>query len=206
MRILLPFVMAAMLVLNGCSQLKTISDTLTGLKRLEFKLKNVAFFKLANISLSDKSSISDFSPLSDGLNLLNAYRSRSLVASFMVNVDVHNPNDGTAGSKNTNATLKGLDFRLLIDGKPTINGDIGKPVEVPATGQSTTVPVLIYMDLMQYFQDKSYEDLLDLALAIGGKSGSAGRLTLDCKPTVDTPLGAITYPGRIQVIDKEFRN
>ena len=42
-------------------------------------------------------------------------------------------------------------------------------------------------------------------MALGGKNSSASRLTLKIKPTVETFLGEITYPGEIQVIDKEFR-
>ena len=46
---------------------------------------------------------------------------------------------------------------------------------------------------------------MNLALALGGKNGSAARVTLKATPTIDTPLGAITYPGEISIIDKEFR-
>jgi len=30
-------------------------------------------------------------------------------------------------------------------------------------------------------------------------------VTLDAQPTVTTPLGPITYPGRITIINREFR-
>ncbi len=195
----------ALFLLNGCAQVKSISDSLTNLQRLQFKLKNVSNFKLADVEIGEKTSLSDFS-ITDGLALLNAYKSKSLPAMFFLNVDVKNPNDGTGSSKSASATLKGLDFRLLIDDKQTLAGDIGQPFQIPASGSATTVPVVIYMDLMDYFKDKTYNEVLQLALAIGGREGSAGRLTLDVKPTVDTPLGAITYPSRIKVIDKEFRN
>ena len=191
---------------NGCAQVKNISDALTNLQRLQFKLNNVTHFKLADVELSNKSSLSDFNPITDGLALLNAYKTKSLPAMFFLNIDVKNPNDGNGGTKSTAATLKGLDFHLLIDDRQTMTGELGQPFSIPAGGSATTVPVVIYVDLMQFFKDKSYEDLLNLALALGGKQGSAGRLTLDCQPTVDTPLGAITYPSRVKIIDKEFRN
>ncbi len=190
----------------GCAQVKSITDTLTNLQRLQFKLKNVTNFKLADVELSEKSSLSDFNPITDGMALLNAYNQKRLPAMFFLNVDVKNPNDGTNGSKSASATLKSLDFHLLIDDRQTLAGDIGQPFSIPANGATTTVPVVIYMDLMDYYKDKGYSDLLNLALALGGKSGSASRLTLDVKPTVDTQLGAISYPSRIKIIDKEFRN
>jgi hypothetical protein len=42
-------------------------------------------------------------------------------------------------------------------------------------------------------------------LNIGGIGGSPTRLKLDAQPTVTTPLGPISYPGRLTIIDKEFR-
>jgi hypothetical protein len=56
------------------------------------------------------------------------------------------------------------------------------------------------------YRDKTYDEILNLVLAIAGAQGSAARLTLDIRPTIDTPLGELTYPNRIKVFNKEFRN
>ena len=58
---------------------------------------------------------------------------------------------------------------------------------------------------MKIVGDAGYESIINLALALGGKSGSSSRLTLKIKPTIDTFLGGISMPGEIDVIDKEFR-
>ncbi|MBL7998804.1 MAG: LEA type 2 family protein [Candidatus Kapabacteria bacterium] len=192
--------------LNGCSQLKQLSDALASLQRLQFKLNSVSGMQLAGINITSKQSLTDFNPLSDGLALLNAYRTKSLPATFTLMLDVNNPNNGQNGSRSMPATLKGLDFRMLVDGKQTISGDIGSPFSIPASGAATSVPVNISLDLLQFFGDKGYDDIINLALALGGKNGSASRLTLDARPTVSTSLGDMTYPGRINIIDKEFRN
>jgi hypothetical protein len=60
-------------------------------------------------------------------------------------------------------------------------------------------------DLLEFFRNAGYDNLLNLALALGGRNGSASRITLKVKPTVETFLGPITYPGEFDVIDKEFR-
>jgi len=62
------------------------------------------------------------------------------------------------------------------------------------------------LDLYNFFGNKGYDGIVNLALAIGGVQGSAARLKLDAQPTVSTPLGAITYPSRITIIDKNFTN
>lgn len=192
--------------LNGCSQLKQIQDALANLAKLQFKLNNVNTFKLLGIDVSSKQSLSDFNPLSDGLRLLSAYTDKKFPATFVLNVDVKNPNTGSNGTKAVPATLTGLDFRLIIDNVPTITGEIGKEFAVPANNTSIIVPVDIGLDLYEFFGKNGYEKIVDMALAIGGKSGSASRITLDAKPTVRTDYGPITYPGRLNIVDKQFTN
>lgn len=197
--------LATLLMMNGCAQLKSISDTLAQLQRLQFKLGNVSGFKLAGIDVWNKSSVKDFSVM-DGINAASAYGSKKLPAEFLLNVDVKNPNDGTNGGRNTAATLSGLEFRLLIDGTPTITGNIAKEFTIPAGGTGTTVPISIGLDLYEFFGKQGYDKIAELAFAIGGKSGSSSRLTLDAKPSVRTPYGEITYPSRINIVDKQYTN
>ena len=196
-------VLVSMFIFTSCTTIKNITQSLTNLKRLQFKLENVNGFNLAGINLSNKSSVSDFS-ITDGLKLGQAFASKSFPARFVLNVAANNPNDGTGGSKKTGATLTSFDWQLYIDDVPTIRGIINKAIEIPGTGQSTIIPVAIDIDLYKFFQEKGYDSILNLALALGGVNGSAARLKLDAKPTVQTSFGAIQYPGRITIIDKKF--
>lgn len=127
----------------GCAQIKQISDALTNLQRLQFKLGAVHNFRLAGVELSSKASASDFSPIGDGLKLLDAFRSKKLPADFILDLEVRNPNDGTQGRSAVPATLAGLEFRLLIDDQPTITGNLDREVEIPASGSVTAVPIRI---------------------------------------------------------------
>jgi 23S rRNA pseudoU1915 N3-methylase RlmH len=61
------------------------------------------------------------------------------------------------------------------------------------------------LDLMKFFKDKGYEKILNLAFALGGAQGSTSRVTLRARPTIRTDFGPLTYPGEIDIIDKEFR-
>ncbi len=200
---IMALVLVSMFIFTSCTTIKNITQSLTNLKRLQFKLENVNGFNLAGINLSNKSSVSDFS-ITDGLKLGQAFASKSFPARFVLNVAANNPNDGTGGSKKTGATLTSFDWQLYIDDVPTIRGIINKAIEIPGTGQSTIIPVAIDIDLYKFFQEKGYDSILNLALALGGVNGSAARLKLDAKPTVQTSFGAIQYPGRITIIDKKF--
>lgn len=199
------FILLSITMLWSCASINKITQTLTNLQRLQFKLQNVNGFTLSGVNLSNKKSISDFS-ITDGLKLTQAFTGKSLPSRFVVNVEAKNPNDGTGGSKLTSATLTSFDWQLYIDDVPTIKGNIDKPIEVPGTGQSTIIPIAIDIDLYKFFKERGYQDLINLALAIGGVDGSAARLKLDAKPTVQTDFGPIEYPGRITIVDKQFTN
>jgi len=194
----------SLLPLQGCATLGEIARTLTNLKRLQFRLEGIVDSSLAGISLAGKSEVGDFS-ISDGINLLAAFRSKRLPARFLLKVGARNPNDGSGGSTRTTSTLTRFDWRLLIDDRPTISGGIDRPLEIPGTGQSTTIPLRVELDLYEFFGNRGYDDLLDLALALGGKNGDVSRVALDARPSVSTPLGEIAYPEPITIVSREFR-
>lgn len=187
-------------LLGSCS----VYNAFTNAQRLKFKLGSVQGFNLAGVNIANISSINNISAL-DILKLTSAFAKKEMPTAFTLNVLAKNPNDGTGGTKESSALIKNLDWRLLIDSKETINGAV-QNINVPGVGQETTIPVGISLDLFKFFNDKGYEDIVNLALAIGGQGGSASRLALKVVPTVETFLGPITYPGEITVIDKEFRD
>jgi hypothetical protein len=198
------FAAAALLTLQSCATLKDMASALTNLKRLQFKIGGTEDFRLAGIGISGKTGLNQFSAL-DALQLVGAFRSKNLPASFVLNVLAVNPNDGTGGSRQTLSTLTSLECRLLIDGKPTVAGNIERPVEIPGTGQATVIPIRLSLNLFEFFGDRRYEDLVALALAIGGANRDPARVSLDAQPKVSTPLGIIAYPGRLTIVSMEFR-
>jgi hypothetical protein len=121
-------------------------------------------------------------------------------------VQAKNPNDGTGGYSNTNATIRDFPWRLLINDKETISGGLGNPVTVPGTGEISIIPLRMNLDLVKFFQNKGYEDLINLALTLGGKTGSSSNLTLYAQPTVSTSLGPIKYPDELRIVSVQFTN
>ena len=197
-------VLAALTSLTSCAALTDMAAALASLKKLQFKVDGVRDFKLLGIDLGGKAALTDFTA-GDALKAVQSYRSRKLPVEFVVDVLAVNPNDGTGGSRRSASTLTGLECRLLIDGEPTVTGNIDRPFEIPGTGQGSVVPLRLSLDLLEFFGDRRYEDLLGLALALGGKQRSPARIALDAQPTVSTPFGPITYPDRITIVSTEFR-
>jgi hypothetical protein len=192
-------------IMYSCNVFKEVSNTLANISKLQFQIQNVTGLRVAGIDVSGKSRISDFS-LTDGLKLTNAFATKSFPAIFILNLGALNPNDGkNPGTKQTSATITSIDYRLIIDDVPTIAGDIDAPITVPGSGETTIIPLRMSLDLFQFFGNKGYEGVANLALALGGANKSPARVKLDIKPTVKTSIGPIGYPARITVIDKEWR-
>lgn len=191
------------LVISGiqCS----VYESFTNISRLQFKVGQVDGFQINGVSISNKSKLSDFNAL-DLLNISSSFAQGTLPASFVLNVEAKNPNDGTGGYPKSDATLQGFKWRLFLDDKETVSGDIDKPVTIPGTGEISTIPIRINLDLLKFFNDKGYESIINLALALGGNQGSSSKVSLYATPTVSSPFGNIKYPGELKLVDTQFSN
>ena len=197
------FLLSVLLIFSNISC--SVYETFVNISRLKFKLGNVNNFTLSGVKLDNKRKIADFTPV-EALKLSSAFASGKLPVSFILNVEAKNHNDGTGGYKRTNATIKSFPWRLFIDDKETISGNIDAPVTVPGTGDSITIPFSMGLDLIDFFEQRGYESLLNLALNIGGYSEGTSKLSLFVQPTVSTALGDIRYPEEIKVVDFEYSN
>ncbi|MDR3666901.1 MAG: hypothetical protein P4L35_08670 [Ignavibacteriaceae bacterium] len=185
----------------------SVYQTMVNISRLKFKLGVVNNFTLNGVNLSNKKSINDLS-IPEALKLTSAFAKGSMPATFTLNVNALNPNDGTGGYPKTNATIVAFPWRLMINNKETVTGDIGSPFSVPGTGEAAVIPIQITIDLYKFFKDNTYQDLIALAMKLSGSGSSTGGspsdLALYVKPTVSSPLGNITYPQEIKVINYEY--
>jgi hypothetical protein len=200
MRVVLS-VLSMIFLLTSCS----VYETMVNLSRLKFKLGDVKNFTISGINLSNKKSLQDFNPL-EILNFTQVIASGKLPASFTLNIEAKNPNDGSGGYPKTDATLKSFPWRLLIDQTETISGNIGSPVSVPGTGEITNIPLTMNIDLIEILGNKGLDNLVNLALALGGQQGSSARIALYATPTISSPLGDIKYPGELKIVDQSFTN
>lgn len=197
--------LVALVAIPGCQTLKDAVSALNSFKQLQFKLGDVNGFRVAGVDATKASSPSSFN-FSDAAKLLAAYNSKKLPVSFTLNVLAKNPNDGKSATKATDLFIKKLAWTLSIDDRTTINGVVNDRLRIPGTGQTTTIPMTMELDLLKFFGDKGYEDVLNLALAIGGVSGSSSRLKLGARVTVETPLGDVTYPDELTIVNAQFTN
>ena len=198
--------LALVIIITGCNVFKSVMNTISDFQSIQFKLGNVNNFSMANVSISDKRSISDVS-VTDVLKLTQAVKNKSLQTNFTLNVLAQNPNIKTANTKQStlDAVMSNFDWVLLIDDKETINGRVTNPITIPSGGKTENIAVGMGLDLMKFFGEKGYDDIINLAMAVGGVNGSAARLKLKIKPSVSIAGIPISYPNYITAVDKEFR-
>jgi hypothetical protein len=190
----------------GCAALKGIPSALANLRKLQFKLDNVSNFRLAGVDVSRFASRGDIG-FGDVANLTASILQKRLPAEFTLNIAVRNPNDGTGSPQATSLFLRKIAWTLLIDDKPTISGVTDQRLQIPGNGQTTTIPLTMQLDLYKFFGDQGADNLINLALAIGGSSGSSSRLKMTARVTAEVPpLAPFEYPGDITIVDKAFTN
>jgi hypothetical protein len=211
MRRVLSFAAIALLGLSlavvspGCKTLKDVTNALTGFQKLQFKLGDVNNFRLNGVDVSKVSQQGQINPL-DIARIGAAIAQKSLPVEFTLNVLAKNPNDGSSGTQATPLYLRKMAWTMLIDGRTTINGTVDQRLQIPGSGQTTTIPLTVGLDLYKFFNDKGMNDLVNLALALGGAQGSSSRLKLTARVSVETPLGVIDYPGELTVVNTQFTN
>lgn len=186
-------------LLGGCSVLKTLENV----SRLKYKIHSAVGYKVLGISIDNKKSIKDFNSL-EMLKLSSGILKGSLPLTFSLNIEAKNPNDGSGGYPQTDLTLESFPYKLFINDKEIITGDIDSPVLVPGKGESTLIALNIEFDIAKSFKEKSLDDILSLLLNLGGVGGSTSNIKLLVRPAIGTPIGKINYPNEITVVDKTF--
>ncbi len=185
--------------IQACSVFKQMVN----ISRLQFRLNGVSDFTINGMNISSKNSIKDFNVF-DSAQLLNLIAKNSFPVSFNLNIEAKNPNDGS-GYPRQDIDIVDFKWRLIIDNVETLSGNIGSPISVPGTGESTIFPIRVDIDLFKFFKDRGFENIVNLALAIGGKNSNLQRVVLKAQPTIQTSFGKIKYPGELEIIDREFR-
>ena len=188
-----------LVTLSSCSVYKTFVN----MSRLKFKLNSVQNFRVLNYPVNNKTSLKDFSPI-DLINLTASVATGKLPVSFTLIVDAKNPNTGN-GYSSTDITIEDFPWKLYVNGKETVSGRLEKPVTVPGMGEVREIPLEVKFDLLKIFKNKSLDDIINLALTIGGAKGSPSHLKLVAEPVLGTPIGKMKYPEPITIVSQKFQ-
>lgn len=185
--------------ISGCSIFKTIVNV----SRLKYKLDSISDFKLNGISIDSKSKLSDFNS-SEMLKLTSIITSGKLPVTFNLNIQAKNPNDGTGGYQQTDITIKSFEWELFINKKKTVSGNIDKVINVPGIGSSAIIPLKVEFDIIEFIGNGALKEVVGLALKLGGNNKSTAEIEVVAKPVLGTPIGDLTYPEPVKIVDYKY--
>lgn len=187
---------------QGCSLLKDLSS----MRNVEFRIGSISSVNIGGVSVLNKKKMTDFS-VGETISIASQVASKSLPLSLTVHLEARNPNEGSdnAVTNNSIATLQSLEWRLLIDDVPTIEGVVNGPIAIPAGGSTITIPISTELELFTFFQERGYAGMAKLAFVLANPGESTVSVKIDAKPMIKTFLGMMSYPGRITIIEKEFK-
>lgn len=188
-----------LILLAGCSVLKTLEN----FSRLKYRIHSASDYQILGVSIANKKSIKDFSSF-EMLKLTTGLLKGTIPLTFTLNIEAKNPNDGSGGYPKTDLSIDSFPWYLLVNDKEVISGNISEPVFVPGKGESTIIPIRIEFDIAKSFKEKSLDDIIMLALQLGGYEGSTSNLKMITKPVIGTPIGKFEYPNDITIVDKTF--
>ena len=176
--------------LAGCATLRQVM----ALRQVDFSLEGVEDGRLAGVDLRRIANYSDLNPLEVGRIALAVTR-RDVPLDFRVRIRADNPStNGTA------ATMVRLAWTLLLDDKATINGVLDTAVTIPP-GETAYIPIPMRLNLRDFF-DGPAQSLVNLAASVAGLSSHPTRIAVRAVPTINTPLGPITYPNPITIVSR----
>ncbi len=198
MRIKLLVVPVLFLLLTGCS----LTDVLS-FANANFRVENTTEFALCGIDISELGSLS----VSEAFTIGEYWFQGECPMDFNLGLGIKNPNIGNSGLPKIEITLTSLDYDVFMD---TIEGTQEDTVQIAdglfsgnfGIGDQGEIAVLdlgIAFDGFQVFDLLGVDGLIDLALAVGGIDGNLrdedhlGRLQMFMVPTIDTPLGDMTW-------------
>jgi hypothetical protein len=197
-KVFLIFVLSV-IIIAGCAVLNTFQN----IARLKYRIQSTENYRVNGVQVDNKRSIKDFSPV-EMLKLTSGIVRGSLPATFTINVEAVNPNDGKGGNPRTDLRIVNFPWRLFLNDKEIVDGNISSPVYVPGKGESVIIPIQVQTDIIKLVKEKSIEDIIALLQKLGGIHGTTSNIKLLVKPSLGTPIGNIEYPDEITIADKSF--
>lgn len=186
-------------IISACNVLQTIQD----LPALKFRIASADEYRIQDVSLNNKKSLKDFTAL-EMLKLTSGFMKGNLLLTFIINVEVKNNNIGENQFSQSDISIRQFPYRLLLNDKEILQGDIDKPFYIPGRGKSALLPLKVEFNVVKSYKEKSLEDILSFLLQLGGVNGSTSNIKLKVQPTLGTTIGNIRYPSELTIVDKTF--
>jgi hypothetical protein len=156
-------------ILMGCSSVQGVKN----FSDCQFNYKDVTNIRLASIDVSHIRSPKDLSYM-DLLQLIPAFKDKSLGLNMNVNINVTNPNPNEA-------MLEGVDYIIWIDDREVLNGNMDKKISI-ASKQTEVLSIPVSVNLLNMASFTTLDALLEFVIGLTTDNIDASRMKVSLKP------------------------
>lgn len=178
---------AVLLAVPGCTTIQQLAS----LRSVDFQLDRISNGFVAGVDLDRIAEGGALGP-ADVARLGAAAARGEVPLRFNLIVGAENPSDNPVA-----AQLVSLDWTLFLDGTETIKG-VYNDDRLIQPGAAVDLPISMELDLVRFF-GRNVGDITRLVRNLAGDEGRRQTVRLDARPTVNTQLGPIRYPGVISI-------
>ena len=187
------------LTITACGVLNTLGD----FSKLKFRISSAENIMLGGINIDDKTEFIDLTA-DEIKKLYRIVYDEHVPLSFTLNVAIINPNNSKGNVSPAEIKLKSFPYKLYIEEKETITGNIKEPVLITASEEEKEFQLNISVDLWEFYKGNNFNNTVEPVLKYGGVKGITSHLKLVVKPIIETPAGDYEYPEEITVVDYQF--
>ena len=186
-KIILGIFTLIMLMLSSCNALQTSLSNAYNLTNCDYKYQSIS-----NLTISDINVSQGLTPLMIPriLTILSGNAS-SIPLNFTLNLDVNNPNAGTAA-------FQSLLYIISIDDIQFTSGNFNQPFQL-ASGETKVLPMGINVDIMGLMKSNSRSAVENIVKNFIGISNTSSKVTVQLKPSFKVGEQVFTSPLYIPV-------
>jgi LEA14-like dessication related protein len=170
-RITISITVITIVILTGCGILQSGLLNAYNLANCEYKYNSISNLKISGIDMAK-----GLNPLAIPkiISILTGNAS-SIPLDFTLNMDVKNPNNGTAA-------FQALQYIISVDDMQFTAGNFNKPFSVNA-GESNKLPMTISLDIAQLMKSNSRSTVENIVKNFLGISNEPSKVTVQLKPS-----------------------
>lgn len=178
---------SVMLMLSGCTALQSSLSNAYNLANCDYKYSSISNLTISDINVSNGLSALMIPKV---LSILSGNAS-SIPLDFTLNLDVKNPNAGTAA-------FQALSYIVSIDDMQFTTGNFQQPFSVGA-GETQQLPMTIGVDIAQLMKNNSKDAVMNIVKNFLGIGDTSSKVSVQLKPSFKVGEQTFTSPVYIPV-------
>lgn len=186
-KIITAVLFSVLLTLSGCTTLQSGLSNAYNLANCDYKYNSISNLTIADMNVSNGLSALMIPKV---LSILNGNTS-SIPLNFTLNMDVKNPNAGTAA-------FQALHYIISIDDIQFTTGNFQQAFSVGA-GETKQLPITLGVDIAELMKSNSKSAIENIVKNFLGLSDTSSKVTVQLKPSFKVGEQLFTSPIYIPV-------